>query len=86
MNIMESGPLGVWAAWSLGRLESGALGVWAAWSKSAARVAISGLMNAKLISPADQDRATEIVEEETLVRLCAGDRPDLESWLAAHPN
>jgi len=62
-NIMESGPLGVWAAWS----------------KSAARVAISGLMNAKLISPADQDRATEIVEEETLVRLCAGDRPDLES-------
>jgi hypothetical protein len=43
-------------------------------------------MNAKLISPADQDRATEIVEEETLVRLCAGDRPDLESWLAAHPN
>jgi hypothetical protein len=37
------------------------------------------------ISAADQERAFEIVEEEIDVRLCAGDRPDLESWRVAHP-
>ena len=51
-----------------------------AWSRSVASIAATTLVHAKILSEADQDRATSIIAEEILVRLIAGDRPSRENW------
>jgi hypothetical protein len=50
------------------------------WSRSVASIAAVTLIHAKILTEADQDRATAIIAEEILVRLIAGDRPDRENW------
>jgi hypothetical protein len=51
-----------------------------AWSLSVAGVACATLIDAKILTEAEKDRATKIIAEEILVRLIAGDRPDRENW------
>jgi hypothetical protein len=51
-----------------------------AWSTSVAAIASATLIHAKILAESDKDRATEIIAEEILVRLIAGDRPDRENW------
>ena len=51
-----------------------------AWSLSVAKIVSATLIYAKILSEAEQDRATKIIAEEISVRLIAGDRPDSENW------
>ncbi len=46
-----------------------------AWSYSVASIAVSTLIVAGVLDSSQQERATEIVAEEILVRLAIGDRP-----------
>jgi hypothetical protein len=50
----------------------------AEWSTKIARLVVDTLVNAKVISDSDYDRAVEIAEEEIFVRLAIGDRPQFE--------
>jgi hypothetical protein len=50
-----------------------------AWSLSVAGFASATLIDAKILTEAEKDRATKIIAE-ILVRLIAGDRPDRENW------
>ncbi len=51
-----------------------------AWSRSVGSIAAVTLIHAKILTEADQDRATAIIAEEIRIRLIMGDRPDRANW------
>jgi hypothetical protein len=50
------------------------------WSRKVAVLAVDALLDAKIVTKSDFERAVDIVAEEIFVRLGMGDRPFLQNY------